>query len=194
LFYDAKAKTVKAFNGSGRSPKKLTMEYARSHGIDAIKIPYTNLNSVTVPGCAAAWVDTVEQLGSGKLSVADVLAPAIRLAEEGVPVSELHAHAWKRSEDLIKHASPSADEMLLNGKAPKAGQIKTFPTLAQTFREVAEKGKDGFYHGRVAEEIVKLIQSKGGCMELDDLSAHKTDFVEPIKYTYGGEVTVYEVG
>jgi gamma-glutamyltranspeptidase len=83
--------------------------------------------------------------------------------------------------------------MLLNGKAPLPGQIKTFPTLAQTFRTLAEKGSDGFYKGRIAEEIVKLIQSKGGVMELEDLAAHKTDFVEPIKYTYGGEVTIYEV-
>jgi gamma-glutamyltranspeptidase/glutathione hydrolase len=169
------------------------MEYARSHGISGSIIPYTNLNAVTVPGCAGAWVDTVSHLGSGKLSLSDVLAPAIRLAEEGVPVSELHAHAWQRSETLIKNASPNADEMLLNGKAPKAGQIKTFPTLAQTFREVAEKGYDGFYKGRVAEEIVKLIQSQGGCMELEDLAMHKTDMVKPIHYTYGGEVTVYEV-
>jgi gamma-glutamyltranspeptidase len=193
LFYDAKEKTVKGLNGSGRSPKNLTLEYARSRGLTGKSIPMTDLNSVTVPGCAAAWVDTVELLGGGKLSVADVFAPAIRLAEEGVPVSEIHAHAWARSEKLIKNASPNADEMLLNGVAPKAGQIKTFPTLAQTFREVAEKGADGFYKGRIAEEIVKLIQSKGGRMDLEDLAAHKTDWIEPIKYTYSGEVTVYEV-
>jgi gamma-glutamyltranspeptidase/glutathione hydrolase len=156
LFYDAKAKTVTGLNGSGRSPKKLTVDYVRERGITGNVIPVTDLNSVTVPGCAAAWVDTIEKLGSGKLSVADVLAPAIRLADEGVPVSELHARSWLRSENLIKNASPNADEMLLNGKAPLAGQIKTFPTLAQTFREVAEKGKDGFYKGRVAEEV-KLI-------------------------------------
>ena len=65
--------------------------------------------------------------------------------------------------------------------------------LAKTFREVAEKGKDGFYKGRVAEAIVELIKSKGGVMELEDLASHKTDFVEPIKYTFNEEVTVYEV-
>jgi gamma-glutamyltranspeptidase/glutathione hydrolase len=84
--------------------------------------------------------------------------------------------------------------MLLNGKAPLPGQVKKFPTLADTFRAVAEHGAKGFYTGRIAEAIVELIQSKGGCMELDDLAAHRTDWVEPIKYTYSGEVTVYEVG
>lgn len=83
--------------------------------------------------------------------------------------------------------------MLLNGKAPLPGQIMTFPNLAKTFRSVAENGKDGFYKGRIAEAIVELIQSKGGVMELEDLARHETSFVEPIKYTYGAEVTVYEV-
>lgn len=84
--------------------------------------------------------------------------------------------------------------MLLNGKAPLPGQIMKLPDLAKTFREVAEKGKDGYYKGRIAQAIVDLIQSKGGVMELEDLAKHETTFVEPIKYTYGGEVTVYEVG
>lgn len=83
--------------------------------------------------------------------------------------------------------------MLVNGRAPRPGEISTHPFLAKTLRTLAEKGKDGFYKGRIAEAIVELIQSKGGVMELEDLAKHKTDFVEPIKYTYGGEVTVYEV-
>ncbi|GLB36126.1 putative gamma-glutamyltranspeptidase [Lyophyllum shimeji] len=191
LFYDASTKTVKALNGSGRAPEKLTLEYALSRGHRG-RIPLTDLNSVTVPGAAAAWVDTVEKFGSGKVSVAEVLEPAIRLAEEGVPVSEIHSYAWQRSEELIKNASPNGDEMLLNGKAPLPGQIVKLPNLAQTFRELATHGKDGFYKGRVAQAIVDVIRSKGGVMELEDLAKHTTQFVEPIKYTYGGQVTVYE--
>ncbi|KAH7928509.1 gamma-glutamyltranspeptidase [Leucogyrophana mollusca] len=192
LFYDAQTKTVKALNGSGHSPQKLTLDYMRQRGIKGGQIPLTDLNSVTVPGAAAAWVDTVETLGSGRLTVAEVLEPAIRLAEEGVPVSELHSYAWQRSETLIKRASPNSDEMLLNGKAPLPGQIMKFPNLARTFRALAEQGKDGFYKGRVAEAIVELIKNQGGVMELEDLAKHQTSFVEPIKYTYAGEVTVYE--
>ncbi|KAG1862158.1 gamma-glutamyltranspeptidase [Suillus subluteus] len=187
LFYDAKTKTIKAMNGSGHSPQKLSVDYMRQRGVKGAQIPLTDLNCVTVPGAAAAWVDTVETFGSGKLTVAEVLAPAIRLAEEGVPVSE-----WQRSEKLIQNASPNGHEMLLNGKAPLPGQIMKFPNLAKTFRAVAEQGKDGFYKGRIAEAIVELIQSKGGVMELDDLAKHETSFVEPIKYTYAGDVTVYE--
>lgn len=83
--------------------------------------------------------------------------------------------------------------MLLNGKAPLPGQIMKFPDLAKTFRSVVEHGKDGFYKGRIAEAIVELIQNKGGLMELEDLAKHETTFVDPIKYTFNGEVTVYEV-
>ncbi|EIW64307.1 gamma-glutamyltranspeptidase [Trametes versicolor FP-101664 SS1] len=192
LFYDAQTKTVKALNGSGRSPAKLTIDHVRSQGVTGHKIPSTNLNSVTVPGAAAAWVDTVEKLGSGRLSVAEILEPAIRLAEEGFPVTEINSAGYQNAYNQIKNASPNGDEMLLDGKAPLPGQYLKLPNLGKTFREVAEKGKDGFYRGRVAQAIVDLIQSKGGVMSLEDLANHSTDFVEPIKYTFNEEVTVYE--
>lgn len=100
---------------------------------------------------------------------------------------------WQRSEKLIQNASPNGDEMLLNGKAPLPGQIVTLTNLGKTFRALAEQGKDGFYKGRIAEAIVELIQSKGGVMELEDLAKHETKIVEPIKFTYADEVTLYEV-
>ncbi len=83
LFYDAKNKKVRAINGSGRSPKKLTLEYLRSIGIKGKTIPLTDLNAVTVPGAAAGWCKTIEQFGSGKLTMEEILMPAIKLAEEG---------------------------------------------------------------------------------------------------------------
>lgn len=216
-------------NGSGRSPAALTLEHVRAQGVKGRTIPSTNLNSVTVPGAAAAWVDAVEAFGSGKLTVADVLAPAIRLAEEGCAcistkfmqhifshflsacrclkstatpsvVTCIHSPSpltrsmqWQRSEPLIKAASPDANAMLLNGRAPLPGEVMHFPDLAKTFRAIAEHGKDGFYKGRVAQAVVDLIKSKGGVMELSDLESHTSDFVEPIKYTYADEVTIYEV-
>ena len=83
--------------------------------------------------------------------------------------------------------------MLLNGKAPLPGQIIKLPYLAKTFKELVAKGKDGFYKGRVAQAIVDLIKSKGGKMELEDLANHTSSIVEPIKYTYANDVTLYEV-
>lgn len=107
-------------------------------------------------------------------------------------MSELTGLAWKRSENLIKNASPNGNEMLLNGRAPRAGEIMKNPNLAKTFRVLAAEGKTGYYKGRIAEAIVELIKSKGGVMELDDLAKHDTDWVEPISYTFNDEVTVYE--
>lgn len=192
LFFDAKTKKVTALNGSGRAPSKLTIDHLRQRGIKGNSIPLTDLNSVTVPGAAAAWLDTIEHLGSGKVSVAEIFDPAIRLAENGHPVSEIAAEHWKHSEKLLKNASANADEILLDGKAPRPGQPIKHPTLAQTFRELVEHGKDGFYKGRVAQAIVGLIQSQGGVMDLEDLSSHTSTWVEPIKYTYAGDVTLYE--
>ncbi|CAE6485640.1 unnamed protein product [Rhizoctonia solani] len=192
LFYDASKNNVQALNGSGRSPKALDIDVARKNGAMGRQLTERDLNSVTVPGAAAAWVDTVAKLGSGKVSFEEVMAPAIRLAEEGVPISELTANNWARSEDLIKSASPSADSMLINGRAPRPGEVMRLPDLARTFKTLVSEGKKGFYAGRIAEAIVELIKSKGGVMELSDLAEHDTDFVEPIKYTYAGEVTLWE--
>ena len=83
--------------------------------------------------------------------------------------------------------------MLLNGKAPLPGQVMKFPDLARTFRGLVDQGKKGFYEGRVAQAVVDLIKSKGGVMELDDLARHQSVFVDPISYTYSGELTVHEV-
>lgn len=191
LFYDTTTKAVKSLNGSGHSPAKLTLEYALQRGWEG-NIPMTDLNTVTVPGATAAWVDTIEHFGNGEVTLEDVLAPAIRLAEEGVPVSEIHSHNWQASESLLNNASPDGGDMLLNGKAPLPGQVIKLPYLAETFREVVAHGKDGFYKGRIARAIVDLIKSKGGVMELEDLANHQSSFVDPVSYTYGGDVTVYE--
>lgn len=83
--------------------------------------------------------------------------------------------------------------MLLDGKAPLPGQLMVFPKLARTFRDLVSKGKDGFYKGRIAQAIVDHIKAKGGVMELEDLANHRSTFVKPIKYTYAGDITVYEV-
>lgn len=189
LYYDAGTKSVRAFNGSGRAPAGMTLEKLRAAGVEGSQIPFLSIHAATVPGAPACWVDTIEQLGSGKVALGDVLAPAIRLAEGGYPVHEVVSHAWVRAEGAIRAASPSGGDMLLNGKAPRTGEIMKMPHLGATFRELAEKGKDGFYRGRVADAIVELVQSKGGFMSLEDLAEHAergTEEVTPISYTYGG--------
>jgi gamma-glutamyltranspeptidase/glutathione hydrolase len=184
LFYSNKTKKVLSLNGSGRSPKNLTYQKIRQMGIKGENIPFDNINSVTVPGAVAGFLDTLKLFGSGKVSINDVFKPAIRLAEEGYPVSEITAYSWAISEKKLKEASDNGNDMLRNGKAPKSGEIMKMPKLAKTFREIVEKGRDGFYKGYVAQAIVDLIESKGGLMTLEDLSEHRSTPVEPINILY----------
>ncbi|OTB09983.1 hypothetical protein K445DRAFT_323451 [Daldinia sp. EC12] len=201
LFYDAKTKKISAMNGSGRSGNKCTLETIRKAlGIkdgEYGKIPMSSVHAVSVPGAAAGWYDTVQRFGSGKLSLEQILAPAIELGEKGFPVSEGVAYFWNKSEAQIRGASPNGGEILKkdpsaqNGvRAPRAGEIMKNPNLAQTFRALATEGKKGFYAGRVASELVKVVQDLGGYLELDDLTHHLetgTEPVEPISLKFRGQ-------
>ncbi|KAH8893351.1 gamma-glutamyltranspeptidase [Thozetella sp. PMI_491] len=199
LYYDAATGKVSALNGSGRSGAKCSLDAVKGAlGLgDGEDLPARSIHAVTVPGAAAGWVDTVERFGSGKLTLEQILAPAIELGETGYPVSEITAFSWQRSEDLIRGASPNFAEMLkddpsaLDGvRAPKAGDIMKLPNLAQTFRALAKEGKQGFYTGRIAEEIVKVTRDLGGLLELDDLKHHAemgSEPVDPIGLKFQGQ-------
>ncbi|KAF2674172.1 gamma-glutamyltranspeptidase [Microthyrium microscopicum] len=180
MFYDASNGKIRALNGSGRSAANSSLESIRADlGIQEGRIPTTSVHSVTVPGAAAGWVDTVEKFGSGNLSLAEVLAPAIRLGEEGYPISEIAAYSWNKSEKRIKEASMFGHELLKPDthaeggyRAPKVGEIMTNRTLAHTFKQVAKHGKAGFYQGSVAHAIVKETTRQGGHLTLEDLRSH----------------------
>ncbi|MHA2255842.1 MAG: gamma-glutamyltransferase, partial [Candidatus Heimdallarchaeaceae archaeon] len=188
LFFDGKQKRVFGLNASGRAPSDLNLDFLTEQGITG-SLPSLSIHTITVPGAAAGWVDIMEKFGT--MSLEEVLVPAIELAEDGFPVSPYTAMAWKRSEELLKRG-PFGEEMLINGEAPKEGEIMKNPTLAQTFRALAEHGKQGFYEGRIAEAIVEIIQSYKGVMSLDDLKNHYNTFDKPISTNYRG-VDVYEI-
>ena len=188
LFFDAKSKTVKGLNSSGRAPSALTIEYLADQGITG-QLPRTSPYTVTVPGAAAGWVDTIEHFGT--MDMSNVLAPAIRLGEEGFPVSLITARSWGRGVPKLKNG-PHYEEMLLNGHAPRAGEIMKNVNLARTFREVVEHGKAGFYEGRIAEELVKVLEDLGGVMSLDDIKNHYSTFPKPITTNYKG-LDVFEI-
>lgn len=147
-----------------------------------------HVHSVTVPGAAGGWCDTVEKYGSGKLNMSQILSEAIRLAEEGYPVSQLTAMHWKHGERDLRTASPNYGEMLRNGeRAPREGEIIRLKNLAKTFRELAAKGKKGFYEGPIAEAIVQVLKDRGGVMTLEDLKFHGeqgSEETEPISFEY----------
>ncbi|KAK7507214.1 hypothetical protein BaRGS_00001149 [Batillaria attramentaria] len=194
LFYHAQSGQVKGLNGSGRSSAEATLSRLAADGFSSTrKFPPRHGHAVTVPGAAAAWVDTVEQLGSGKLSLRQILEPAITLATTGFPVQEVTATFWKRSEDTLQApANRHGRDMLLNGRAPRHGEIITLPRLADTFKELASSGKEGFYKGRIAQAISRAVQEHGGLLTLDDLASHQTTFDEPISTEYR-ECRVWEM-
>ncbi|KAL7272847.1 hypothetical protein RUND412_004330 [Rhizina undulata] len=200
LFYDAKTKQVRGINGSGRSPGAITLAQVRADlGLPPVppenesalesRIPMTNVHAVTVPGAAAGWCDVIEKFGSGNLSMGEVLAEAIRLAEEGFPVSQLASRFWHEGKDGIQKASPNWPELMKNGeRPPREGEIMRMKNLAGTFRELAEKGKKGFYEGRIAREIVDVLKERGGVMSLEDLKRHGeigSEEISPIALEYG---------
>lgn len=193
LYFDAKTKKVSAMLGNGGAPGALTLQKARELGVTAGEFEPFSALTVTVPGAAAAWEDTVKMYG--KLTLKEVLQPAIELGEGGFPVSPITAYYWGRGAKLLKDQGGSGIKALLqpDGSAPKAGQLQKNPHLASTFRSLAEHGaEEGFYKGRVAEAIVAAIQERGGVMTKEDLSRHKCEHREPIMSTYRG-YHIYEV-
>ncbi|KAB5559731.1 nucleophile aminohydrolase [Coniochaeta sp. 2T2.1] len=182
LYYEAQTKKVQAVNGSGPSAAEATLEGIcgdlgitdRIHG----SIPTTSGHAVTVPGAAAAWVDIVTEFGSGRLSLTQVLAPAIELAEEGFAVSEVASYYWISKEEELRKR-PNGVELLkadpgapAGFRAPRPGEFYRNPLLAKTFRLLGEHGRTGFYEGPVAEAVVEVTRSLGGCLTLEDLRRH----------------------
>lgn len=189
LYFDAQTKQVTALNGSGRAPSALTLERLKSVGLLADSLPFYHPHMVTVPGACAGWCDLIAKHGS--LSLTEILAPAIRLADEGFPVAPITAHFWARGADRQLKSALNGHELTIDGRAPKAGEIFHNKGLAKTFKLVAERGALGFYQGLVAESIVAVIKEAGGCMSAEDLASHVSTWESPISVDYRG-LRVYE--
>ena len=183
LYYQASSKQVFAMNGSGRAPQALTLSKVHAEGHTA-ELPPFHPHTITVPGAAGGWAAMVSRFG--RLPLAEVLAPAIELAERGFPVAPITAFFWARGAERQLKTAPNGFELTIDGRAPRPGEIFRNPNLATTFKRLAEGGPDAFYQGPIAEAIVQVIRDAGGVMGLEDLSAHRTDWVEPISTSYHG--------
>lgn len=194
LFYKAETKKVYGLNGSGRCPAALSLGLLKQQGFDEENpLPPEHAHNVTVPGAAAAWVDTVSLFGSKKVNLGEILQPAIELAESGFPVSEVCAIEWKSAADKLQSTNNQfGADLLVNGQSPQHGQLFRNPSLANTFKALSKHGKKGFYEGRIAQAIVQIVQGNGGLLDLTDLSKHVTEEVQPICTTYKG-VKVWEI-
>ncbi len=182
LVYTAETGELAGLNGSGFSPAAADIEFFRSHGLD--QIPVHGPFSVSVPGAVDGWATLLSKYGT--MTLAEVLQPAIEYAEHGFAASEITAAAWASKVPSFGKDPHFAAEYLLDGQAPKHGEVIANPGLAWTFRQIAEGGRDAFYKGEIARRVVEHLNGLGWPVTMDDLAAQHSDWVEPISTAYKG--------
>ena len=188
IVWDPKTKKLHGYNGSGRSPGGLTLEWFQANGYT--DIPSYGPLPVTVPGTVRAWSDLHSRFG--RQPMARNLAPAIRYAREGHPVAETIAYYWNNAVPRLGQYPGFTEQFTVNGKAPAKGQVWKNPNLANTLQAIADGGADAFYNGPIAKTIADYIQAQGGFLSVEDLAKHRGEWVEPISTTYRG-VRVWEL-
>jgi gamma-glutamyltranspeptidase/glutathione hydrolase len=183
IYWDAKSQKLYGLNASGRSPYKLTRQVFAEKQLD--QIPDAGLLNWSVPGCVSGWETLRARFGTRPL--AELLQPAIVAAEEGCPVPEVIAGYWKSSEAALKAWPDSAAAFLIDGeRAPREGEIMKLPRMAASLRAIAAGGRDAFYKGDIAKEIVAFSEKNGGYFSLADLADHTDEWVEPVRANYRG--------
>ena len=182
IVWDADKKELTGLNGSGRSPKSLTLEKLKSMGLETI--PALGPLPVSVPGTVDAWFELHDRYG--RLSMSEILAPAIRYAREGFPVSEVIAFYWERNAGILKDYPGFPEVFMPGGKAPAKGEIFRNPKLADTYERLGREGRDVFYRGEMARSIAQYMQENGGFLSYEDLASHRSEWVTPVSTNYRG--------
>jgi gamma-glutamyltranspeptidase / glutathione hydrolase len=188
IVWDPKTKKLYGYNGSGRSPKNLSLQWFIDKGYK--DVPSHGPLPVTVPGAVDAWFALHQKFG--KLPMPQNLAPAIHYARDGHPVAETIAYYWNLSVPRLSKFPGFTEQFTLNGKAPKKGELWRNPNLANTLEKISREGRDGFYKGAIAKTIADYIQAQGGFLSVEDLADHQGEWVEPISTNYRG-VDVWEL-
>ena len=182
LYYEAATGKVHGLNGSGRSPQGLSRDYF--HSKEKERIDFNSWEAVTVPGAVDAWAAGLSRFGSK--SMAEVLAPAIRYAEKGFPLTEIVGLVWRFVASSLEDDPWAKRTYLVNGKAPAVGSVFKNPNLAASLKQITSNGPDAFYRGPIAEEIVRYAKESGGFFTMEDFTGHASAWVEPISLTYRG--------
>jgi len=166
-------------NSSGRSPAAWTPE--RFAGLETM--PYRGWETVTVPGQVAGWIELSRKFG--RLPFKVLFIDAIRYAREGFPVSPVIAQQWDVSAKEL-YVQPGFDAFMIDGRAPRAGEIWRFPAQAETLEEIANTEGESFYNGRLAQCIADFAAEHGAALTLEDLASHKSEWVKPISVDFHG--------
>ncbi len=178
-------------NASGPAPAAWTPEYfLRKYGPDATSPPARGMDSVTVPGAVRGWVALSERFG--KLPFADLLAPAIDIAERGYLVPPVVQQKWAAATPLLQSQPGFAQAFLPWGRAPEVGELFRFAAAARALKAIARTKGEAYYNGEIAQALVKFSRQQGGALTLADLSAYQPEWVTPIARDYRGH-TLHEI-
>lgn len=189
ILWSAREGRLVGLDASGRAGSLISPEVLRDRGHE--RMPYRGAESVTVPGALSGWAALVEQYGT--MSLAEVLAPAIRIAEEGFPVTPIIAEQWRDTAEVLARDAGATETFLYDGeRGPDAGEWFRNPDLARSFRTIAEQGPGAFYGGELGRRVVDGLRQLGGYLTLEDLENHAVRWVEPISADFHG-YTVWEL-
>jgi gamma-glutamyltranspeptidase/glutathione hydrolase len=197
IVWDPEGKRLHGLNASGRSPRGLTLAELKERLGERDRIPSVGPLPVSVPGAVSGWGALHARFG--KLPLAEVLAPAIRYATEGIPIPQTIAHHWRGNVRSLRRRAEQVGELdnflatfTVDGRAPREGDVFANPDLARTLSVIAKEGTDAFYKGELADRMDAYFRRVGCFLRKEDLAAHAADWVEPISTTYRG-VEVHEL-
>jgi len=182
IVWDPKSRKLHGLNASGRSPRSLSLDYFTSRGMD--KIPSYGPLPVSVPGTVDGWFELHARFG--RLTMQDILAPAIHYARDGFPVTEVIALGWQRNTSRLEEFPGFRETFMPSGHAPAKGEMFSNPRLAKTYDRIAREGRDAFYKGAIARAIAAYMKDNGGFLSYDDLATHRSEWVEPVSVNYRG--------
>ncbi len=169
-----------AYNGSGRAPKVANADWYLERGMHAV--PLTSAHAVSIPGAIDAWETIVR--AHGRFGLDRLLEPAIKAAEEGYVVAPRVAFDWKNQFEKLKKGTNTGRYLLPNGNPAVAGDVIRQPELGKTLRAIAAKGRDAFYTGEIAADMVETLRGIGGLHTLEDFATHTTEVTSPIGTGY----------
>jgi gamma-glutamyltranspeptidase/glutathione hydrolase len=182
IVWDAKTAKLYGLNASGRSPFRATRDLFHTKGLR--EIPLLGPLSWSVPGCVDGWDQLQRRFG--RLSLAQLLEPTIRYADEGYPVTEVIAGYWKAAETKLRQHPDALQTFLPNGRAPRAGDVFKNPALAKSYRTIAQGGAAAYYQGPIATALVAFSSKNGGLFTAKDFSEHTSTWVDPVHAGYRG--------
>lgn len=183
LFWSAEEQRIRGLDASGRAGSLATPDTIRALGLD--DVPYRGAGAVTVPGALSGWAALLGDYGT--LSLAEALAPAIEIAENGFPVSPIIAGQWRGNVRILSQDPGASDTYLIDGeRSPEAGEWFRNPGIASSFRMVAKEGPSALYGGALGEKIVETVQAQGGFLTLKDFEDHRPEWVEPLSVDFHG--------